>query len=131
MTTGGLRAAREHLVALPQRFAPRLGRKEARAHSTEHLRGLLSPARGLAGNPRLHRDALSSLDDARRPRTAEHGKRTDPRSGREDARHDPGLRCPKDARFPDRRGGDRTGGGTEEGAHARVGCAPDPCRFVL
>lgn len=51
MTTNDLRAASDELVTLQQRFAPLFGRKEARAHSLEYLRGLLAPLRRKSVEP--------------------------------------------------------------------------------
>jgi SRSO17 transposase len=59
MTTDDLRAASAELVALHQRFAPLFGRTEARAHSLEYLRGLLSPLRRKSAEPM----ALAVADD--------------------------------------------------------------------
>jgi SRSO17 transposase len=51
MTTDELRAASVELVSLHARFAPLFGRTEARAHSLEYLRGLLSPLRRKSAEP--------------------------------------------------------------------------------
>jgi SRSO17 transposase len=59
MTTDELRAASGELVTLHQRFAPLFGRTEARAHSLEYLRGLLSPLRRKSAEPM----ALALTDD--------------------------------------------------------------------
>jgi len=51
MTTDELRAASAELVTLHARFSSCFGRREARSHSLEYLRGLLSPLRRKSVEP--------------------------------------------------------------------------------